>query len=101
MFKLETLDHMLKDLRTAGSLVPFSHGSKVLSATIFALRVIRKKCTVSVLNVLQFLNSFLDHITFAKNISKKAVCHLQKQKTLAPKILLSSFKIKISAQKLI
>jgi len=32
MFKLETLGHMLSDLWTAGSLVPFSHGSKVPSA---------------------------------------------------------------------
>jgi len=32
-------------------------------------------------NLLQFQNSFLEHITFAKNLSKKAACHLQKQKT--------------------
>jgi len=56
---------------------------------------------VSILNVLQFSNSFLDHITFAKNLSKKAACHLQKQKNAGTKFLLSPFKIKISPQKLI
>jgi len=75
-------------------LVPFLHGSKVPSAAIFALCVITKKCTVSVLNVFHFLNSFLDHITFAKNLSKKAACHLQKQKNAGTKILFSSFKNK-------
>jgi len=44
----------------------------------------------------QFLNSFLDHITFAKNLSKKADCHLQKEKSAGTKILLSSFKIKFA-----
>jgi len=47
---------------------------------------------------LRFSNSFLDHITFVKNLSKKAACHLQKQKNAHAKILLSSFKIKISPQ---
>jgi len=61
----------------------------------------QKKRTVSALNVLHFLNTFLDHITFAKNLSKKAACHLQKQKNAGTKILLSSFNIKISPQKLI
>jgi len=83
------------------SLVPFSHGSKVPTATIFALRVITTKCDVSILNVLQFLKTFPDHIIFAKNLSKKAACHLQKQTNAGTKILLSSFKIKISPQKLI
>jgi len=82
-------------------LVPFSHGSKVPSTTIFALRVITKKYTVSVLNVLHIINFFLEHITFAKKFFKKAACHLQKQKNACAKILLSSFKIKISPQKLI
>jgi len=44
---------------------------------------------------LQFQNSFLEHITFAKNLSKQAACHLQKQNNEGTKILLSSFKIKI------
>ena len=48
MFKLETLNNMLRDLWTAGSLIPFSHGSKVPPAAIFALRVITKKvCSVN------------------------------------------------------
>jgi len=50
---------------------------------------------------LQFLNSFFDHITFAKTLSRKAARHLQKQKNAGTKILLSSFKIKITPQKLI
>jgi len=43
MFTLETLDHMPRDLWTAGSLVPFSYGSKVPSAINFTIRVITKK----------------------------------------------------------
>ena len=35
MLKLETLDHMLRDLWSAWSLVPLSHGSKVPSAAMF------------------------------------------------------------------
>jgi len=50
---------------------------------------------------LQFQNSFLEHITIAKNLSKRAACHQQKQINAGAKILLSSFKIKISPQKLI
>jgi len=61
----------------------------------------KKMCAVSVLNVLHFLNTFLDHTTFAENISNKAARHLQKQKNAGAKVLLSSFKIKISPQKLI
>jgi len=46
-------------------------------------------------------HSFLEHTTIAKNLSKQAACHQQKQKNAGAKILLSSFKIKISPQKLI
>jgi len=37
-------------------------------------------CTVPIFNLVQFQNSFLEHITFAKNLSKQAACHLQKEK---------------------
>ena len=87
---------MLRDLWTAGSLVPSSHGSKVPSAAIFALRVITKKCRVSVLNVLHILNSFLAHITFAKNLFKKTACHMQKQKKQAPKFYFLPWKSKLA-----
>jgi len=49
---------------------------------------------------LQFSNSFLNHIKFAKDLSKKVACYLQKEKNAGTKILLSSFEIKISPQKL-
>ena len=39
----EDINNMLRDLWTAESLVPFSHGSKVPSAAIFASRVITKE----------------------------------------------------------
>jgi len=98
MFKLETLNNMLRELWTAGSLVPFSYGSKVPSAAIFALRVITKKvCSIGSQRLAVFkLFPWPYHI--AKNLSKKAACHFQKQKNAGTKILHSSFKIKISPQ---
>jgi len=50
---------------------------------------------------LDFLNSSFAHITFAKNLLKKAACHLQKHKNADTKILLFACKIKISPQALI
>jgi len=102
MFKLETLDHMCW-----GTFEPPGHWSlsrmvqRSLPLPFLHYVSQQKKRTVSALNVLHFLNTFLDHITFAKNLSKKAACHLQKQKNAGTKILLSSFNIKISPQKLI
>jgi len=70
----ETLNNMLRDLWTTGSLIPLSYGSKVPSDAIFASRVITKKCAVSVFNLLQFQNSFLEHITFAKKSFETSWC---------------------------
>jgi len=39
----QNINNMLRDLLTAGSLVPFSHGLKVPSNAIFVSRVITKK----------------------------------------------------------
>ena len=91
----EDINNMLRDLWTAWSLVPFSHGWKVLSNAIFASRVITKKCTVSIFSLLQFHNPFPEHITFAKNLSKQAACHLQKQKSKAPKFYFLPSKLKL------
>jgi len=95
MFKVETLDHMLRDFWSRGSLVPFSHGSKVPSTTIFALRVITKKYTVSVLNVLHIINFFLEHITFARNLSEKLLVICKNKKTHAPKFYFHPSKSKL------
>jgi len=101
MFKLETLDNMLKYLWTAGSLVPFSQGSKVPSAAIFASRVTTKKVYSIGSQRLAVFKLFPWPYHICKKSFKKAVCHLQNQKNAGTKILLSFFKIKISPQKLI
>jgi len=49
---------------------------------------------------LQFENSFLEVITFAKNLSKAAACHLQTQKTLVRKLCFLLSKLKLADKNL-
>jgi len=44
---------------------------------------------------LQFQNSFLEHIIFAKSLPKQAACHLQSKKTKAPKFYFVPSKLKL------
>jgi len=101
MFKLETLNNTQRNLWTAESLVPFSHGSKVPYDVIYSLRFITKKVYGINSQPLAVLKLFPWAYHICKKSSKTAACHFQNQKNAGTKILLSSFKIKISPQKLI
>ena len=56
----------------------------------------KKKCKVSVLNILHFVNSFLDHTTFAKNLSKKLPVICKNKKMQAPKFYFLPSKLKLA-----
>jgi len=56
--------------------------------------------SLTIFNLLQFQNSFLEYITFAKNLSKQAACHLQKQKNTVPKFYFLPSKLKLGHKKL-
>ena len=75
---------MLRDLWTAGSLVPYSHGSKVPFDPVFASRVITKKCAVSIFNLLQFQNFPWAYHICKKTFRNKLSVIFKKQKNKAP-----------------
>jgi len=82
-------------------LVPFSHGSKVPSAAIFALRVITKKVYSIGSQRLAHFKLFPCPYHICKKSFQKNCLSYAKTKKAGAKILLSSLKIKISPQKLI
>jgi len=97
----EDINNMLRDLWTAWSLVPFSHGSKVPSNAIFASRVITKKVYSINFQPLAISQTFSWAYHICKKSFETSCLSFAKTKIEGTKILLSSFKIKIRLQKLI
>ena len=93
----EDINNMLRDLWTAGPLVPFSHGSKVPSTAIFASRIITKK------SVQYRFSTFCSFKTLSLSISQlqkifrnKLPLTSKNKKTQAPKFYFHSSKLKLA-----